>query len=62
VDGVTVYKQDIPGLQVIGFPLNMVSCLSREKDNNLVKIVVMIRKFLSGLVLDMKKCRNSWSR
>ena len=55
MDGVTVHEENVPGLQVVGLSLNVVGCLSGKKDDHLVKIMIMVRKFSLGLVLDVKK-------
>ena len=55
MDGVTVHEENVPGLQVVGLSLNVVGSLSGKKDDHLVKIMIMVRKFSLGLVLDVKK-------
>lgn len=68
-----VHKKNIPGLQIVGFSLNVVSCLAGQKDDDLVKIMIMVGEGALGLILDMKKpefliqisgffCRNLSSR
>ena len=50
-----VHKKNIPGLQIVGFSLNVVSCLAGQKDDDLVKIMIMVGEGALGLILDMKK-------
>ena len=53
--GVSVHKENVPGLQVVGLSLNVVGSLSGKKDDHLVKILIRVGKFPLGLVLDVKK-------
>ena len=49
-----VHKKNIPGLQIVGFSLNVVSCLAGQKDDDLVKIMIMVGEGALGLILDEK--------
>ena len=55
VNGMSVYKKNIPGLQIVGLSFNVIGSLSGKKDDHLVKIMIMVGKFPLGLVLDVKK-------
>ena len=55
VDGMAVYQKNVPWFQLISFSFYMISSLAGDEDNYLVKIMIMVREFLSGLVFKMKK-------
>ena len=50
-----VYQKNVPWFQLISFSFYMISSLAGDEDNYLVKIMIMVREFLSGLVFKMKK-------
>lgn len=55
VDGMAVYQKNVPWFQLISFSFYMIGSFAGDEDNYLVKIMIMVREFLSGLVFKMKK-------
>ena len=50
-----VYQKNVPWFQLISFSFYMISNFAGDKDDDLVKIMIMVGKFPLGLVLDVKK-------
>ena len=52
------YKDNIPGLQMIGFSFYMIGDFSGEKNNDFMKIMIMVKIFFFSLVFNMKSTGN----
>ena len=55
VNGMSVYKKNIPGLQRVRPAFNMVGGFAGEKDHYFMKIMIMPGKLPAGLIPEMKK-------
>ena len=48
-------QKDIPWFEMVGFSLNVIGDFSGKKDDDLVKIMVMIRKFPVCAVINVEQ-------
>ena len=48
-------QKDIPWFEMVGFSLNVIGDFSGKKDDDLVKIMVMVRKFTVCAVIDVEQ-------
>ena len=59
VNGMSVYKKNIPGLQRVRPAFNMVGGFAGEKDHYFMKIMIMPGKLPAGLIPEMKRRKAS---